>query len=425
MIDYLSPENITKTDAIIFGGLDPEQVRDAVFRLWLEPNDIWARGILVGYLRYSNVEGESADADSQKAFERETALRSRIMSRIAHGIHRYDRYREPLLIFLTRDVINADADLDETKKRMREEPKIREKKQMAKAHQSDEQKLEEAAYKLGVSSNQLRALLDDIHKNQGKDGSELGIGEIAAKLGINPGRVEAMIYATPLPDEDEPWEETPRSMEEIGCEYGIISSIEGDIDQSRTDLDDSGRKDGSLHIMSAADVRFQDYLIRLGYEKPCGEWVSHASRRRVEIDGKTRIIEVAPPPLQMSEAEICDAKGKLDAFQSNISQYKEMVLEAKGEGICLKEPASPPSMPPLEDFEAWYDQNRTNARDSKQRPMYLFIYEDYFIRGHKHGWKVLNEKYETRYHENTPVSAQKALYRMKNEFVPAFLAKRE
>ena len=433
MIDYLSPENINKTNAINDGWLRPEDVKEAVLRLWLDPNDIWARGILTEYLRYRNYK---KDGGKTEAPEKETALRSRLMSRIAHAIRRYDRYHEPLLKFLIRDVMSAAGDLDETERRMREEPAARGLPKKVQPPAGGKKDLSSAAAKLGVSPERLSDLLSDLRKNREEDGPAPSIGEMAAKLGVKPAKLESLIFNIPESEgeDDEPWAETPRSLEEIGREYGITSSLMGDVDQANADPDEQDREERPLHTVSLARKRFEDYLIKLSHDKPYGEWVPHASRRRVKIGGQTRIITVEPPPPQMSEEELRETKRKQDDLQNAIISYKKMIkdsakseeagdVKAKksvdGNGSGNKEG---PPLPPPEAFESWYDQNQTRASDLKNKDMYIFLYQEYYLSGNKAGWKALNAAYEKQHNgKKAPVSAQRALYRMKNSLMPEFM----
>jgi hypothetical protein len=101
-MDYLAEENIIKTRRVAAGDLHPRDVKNAVLCLMLNPNDTWARLLLILYTR-----PDLAESSDGKAL----AIQSRLATRIARGIHKYDRERSPLLKFLLKSATLAELDV--------------------------------------------------------------------------------------------------------------------------------------------------------------------------------------------------------------------------------------------------------------------------------------------------------------------------
>jgi hypothetical protein len=101
-MDYLAEENIIRTRRVAGGDLHPRDVKNAVLCLMLNPNDTWARLLLILYTR-----PDLADSSDGKAL----AIQSRLATRIARGIHKYDRERSPLLKFLLKSATLAELDV--------------------------------------------------------------------------------------------------------------------------------------------------------------------------------------------------------------------------------------------------------------------------------------------------------------------------
>ena len=342
MIDYLAPENITVTNAIDAGVLTPEAVRDAVFKLWLEPNDTKARSVLILYVRYGKNSGEGT------LFEIEGALRSRMISRIARGIHRYDRYNTSLLTFLIRNLINAFGDLHATRLRLRDEPKKRgpkpkpapmpapmpspkpapdtpKKPEAPKAPSARDEAataVNIAAKKLGVAPEQLGLLLAKIRKRITEDEGKVDYDEMAAELGIDVDRLEAFLCGKPVGrrGSSRPISPRPNIARSALNRSGSVR-----IETVRYAGEASGAVAGQdkLIVVSEPDRRYIEYLDKLSAEKPLGEKVFVKSRRLVEIEGKNRVVEVQTPPLQMSEAELLRALKAIDVYRDDIERFKK------------------------------------------------------------------------------------------------------
>jgi hypothetical protein len=325
MTDYLFPDNIADTYATTSGLLTKQEICSAVFRLWLQPNDIRSRGVLAMYAAYRSTGGAAGGGTvrnpvkSVSALEWEQALMSRVMTRVAHGIHRYDRYAEPLLVFLVRDVINAVRDLLETKKRIREK----------------------------------------INNNFGA----------FARVHANNAR-------------------------------------------------------GVLNAWSLADLLFQDYLIKLGSDKPCGEWVDGPPRRASREQGVKKVVPAGAQIMSMTKDEIMSAVGELEAYAKNITSFMKSLNIAKPDKpkkktvkniaarAAYSESAggSAKPLPGAEAFALWYDANRTGAWANKHKKMYEFIYRVKYKTKKKINWRELDKMYEGEFNEKVPVSAHSALY---------------
>ena len=377
MIDYLDTKNIIETDAILRGELTRDDVKNAVFRLWIEPNDIWARGVLLEYA-YSNdsghnrFKGQKIHGKKDGALEWEAAFTSRATTRVARGIHRYDRYKEPLIIFLTRDLINAEKDLYYQKK------KIAERLERPAAVINNDGAVDKTvriAKKLGVKPKKLRALLSEIESRRNAGRPRMDIIGMAGFLGVTAEIFEDVIFSDAeifLPAPARP-----------------------------------GR--GELTAASPEDLLFGDYLVRLGNYKPCGDWVSGPPRRAEDTQSGKRIRSVGVQALQMSKAEMEAAAASFFEYSKIIESYKQMVKPERGAEQSATDAKRPP--PPVNEFEAWYGLNRTDAWDAKQKKMHMFIYETKYLSGVKLNWQGFDRLYKEQYGEKPPVSAKRALHK--------------
>jgi len=437
MIDYLSPEYIAETNAISDRVLSKQDIIDAVFRLWLEPNDTLARGVLVEYIRYrapldekSNIkpirEIKGRLSGLPSGLELEPALKSRIMTRIAHSIHGYDRYKENLLTFLLRNVISAENDLLDALKRIKASAVRRYKTNVKipahNAAPADSKSLASASKKLDIPPERLRSLLEEIRSS--REEGDMSIREMADKLGVSPYMLESFIYKL-KPDDKAAFifEDSKQQEELLWEEYAEDDGIPDESTEWKTGgrkkLQDLGAQNegAAINLISSADVLFQRYLIMLNEKKPTGEWVSGSPRREEENPDvpNTKLIKpIGMQVLQMSEAELHKTRIMLDDYQKAIARYRDMIKNyGKEEGGKQTAPSELP-LPPKEVFEAWYDTNRKGLRDRKQKSMHMFLYEEYFLAEIKPGWEDLDEKYRNVYNAKVPVSAKRVLYKKKD-----------
>ena len=385
--DYLATENITETDAVLRGGLTKDDVKYAVFRLWITPNDIWARGVLLEYAYFSasgkkRFAGQKIYGQKDGALEWEAAFSSRAMTRVARGVHRYDRYKEPLLIFLTRDLINAEKDLYYQKKKI---AKRLQQSAGAVNYDGAADKTVSIAKKLGVKPKKLRALLGEIENRRNAGKPRMGILEMANVLGVTVTVFEDVIFSDAeifLPAPARP-----------------------------------GR--GELATASPEDLLFGDYLVRLGNGKPCGEWVSGPPRRAGENADKKFVRPIGVQELQMSKEEMTKAAESFFEYSKTIEAYKQMVKPGRVAEENAGEIKRP--LPPVKEYGAWYDLNRTDAWDVKQKQMHMFIYETKYLSGVKSNWQGYDRLYKEQYGERPPVSAKRALPKnIADEFLNSF-----
>jgi hypothetical protein len=307
-MDYLADANISATRPIREGGLLPSQVRHAVFRLWLEPNDVWARTALV---HYSCFRPSNSGWRDRTAWE--TAFHSRFMSRIARGIPHYRRNDARILVFLTQMAINAEMDMYLTYGRFVADALKPAKQKKAKPPLTGAQrkrKIKKAAADLGIESESLAALLG-LLKSRGATAEadmEPGLLDLAAMFGVSPKKLESYLYALIDSEDDGPWEETPQNEAEKALELGMYmeEAVEGELTGK-----DGGEEDAVLHAVGTADKRYDEYLDKLSEQKPFGEWVAgmpHNMRR-----------------LQMSGEEIEDALRQSWEYYNKIALYHGML----------------------------------------------------------------------------------------------------
>ncbi|MDR1663677.1 MAG: hypothetical protein LBR83_01975 [Clostridiales bacterium] len=114
--DQLSPENIHKTKALCCGE-NPEgvvfadEVIQAVLRLWVEPNDTWARAILSAYYFYGNQDAGTHSAMAQALF----------LTDLTRRVHQFQRYGKiTLYSFMEYVEEHVEKDLYATFKRIKE-----------------------------------------------------------------------------------------------------------------------------------------------------------------------------------------------------------------------------------------------------------------------------------------------------------------
>ena len=390
MADYLETKNIIKTDAVIRGLITLDDVRSAVFRLWITPNDTWARGVLLEYAYsgesgYKRFSGQKIYGKKDGALEWEAAFTSRAMTRIARGIHRYERYKEPLLVFLTRDLINAEKDLYYRKRKIAERL---ERPATIIDNNGAVDKTAQISKKLGVQPKKLRALLSEIESRRNAGKPRMGILEMAGALGVTVAVFEDVIFSDAeifLPAPARP-----------------------------------GR--GELEEVTPEDLLFGDYLVRLGSFKPCGEWASGPPRRAEGTESGKKIRSAGVQVLQMSKAEMEAAALSFFEYNKIIENYKQMLKPDRKAEQSAAGVKPPP--PPLKEFEAWYDLNRTDAWDVKQKKMHMFIYETKYLAGVKLNWQGFDRLYGEQYGERPPVSAKRAMYKnIIEEFLISFYDK--
>ncbi|MDR2655320.1 MAG: hypothetical protein LBC56_04495 [Oscillospiraceae bacterium] len=101
-MDYLDESKIIHTRAINRNEITPSDVKNAALCLMINPNDIGSRCLLIIYARPDL---------SDKSDGKSLAIQSRFATRIARGIHKYDRNRAPLLKFLLRLATLAELDV--------------------------------------------------------------------------------------------------------------------------------------------------------------------------------------------------------------------------------------------------------------------------------------------------------------------------
>jgi hypothetical protein len=308
-MDYLADENISVTRPLREGGLLPSQVRHAVFRLWLEPNDVWARMVLV---HYSCFRPSNSGWRDRTAWE--TAFQSRFMNRIARGIPHYRRDSVRILVFLTQMAINAEGDLYETYGRFVKDALKPDKKKKPKPLLTEAQrkrKINKAAKKLGVESQAITDLLQLLANRNAtatETDDEPGLIDLAEKLGVSPKKMEGYLFALTDSEEGGPWEETPPSGDEKALEIGMYSEevVDGELIGQ-----DGGELDAVLHAVGKANKRYEEYLDELSEQKTLGAWIKkmpHNLRR-----------------LQMSGGEIEGALRQLCEYYDKIEMYKRML----------------------------------------------------------------------------------------------------
>ncbi len=405
-----------------------EDVRNAVFRLLLAPNDGWARGKLLLYLRYGPLIRAYFTASAGRnapggydALDIELAMQSRAVSRIALGIHRYDRYKEPLLKFLSRDVINAYKDLFDTRKRHYEQDRSEaenpeSKKEPAEAKprlsifmmdEADMERLIKASGALKVSSDRLLALLGLILARRERHLKELSVEQIQSWLGADADSLKKLLDGRgPRIPKGFQLQEHFVDIDDIGEEY--------DIDTKGTlELNRPGEANGGIHTLSQADLKFQRYIDGLIDKKADGELVGGAPRRRnAGEDNQEHVKSQFVQAIQMSEEEIM---ATLDILRAERKKLEEEA--AKVQPDLPKEVP----LPPVSEFESWYDEAHKGAWGRKRREIHMFVYQVRHLQKKRCDGKKLDAMFKEQFGRDPETSADKVLKEYDKPAMEAFM----